>query len=269
VSLLVRTWNVFHGNAVPPVREAFLEPMVRLIAGDDPDVVCLQELPVWSLAHLESWSGMAAVGAVATPPRLGPLRWPAGLGRIVTDLDHGLLRSAFTGQANAVLVARRHRVLDAETLVLNPSRFRREQARWLELDLVTRLAWAKERRICQAVRIGLTDGRALLVGNLHATSFAADERLADAELRRAEVFLEALARPGEALLLCGDANVLPERSRTLSDLAADGFSEPLPRIDQVLVRNLRVSRLEPWPDERRRHSELLLSDHAPLEAVVG
>jgi endonuclease/exonuclease/phosphatase family metal-dependent hydrolase len=269
VSLLVRTWNVFHGNAVPPEREAFLESMLHRISGDDPDVVCLQELPVWSLAYLESWSGMAAIGAVAAPPRLGPLPWPASLGRVVTDLDHGLLRSAFTGQANAVLVSRRHRVLTAGALVLNPSPFRRGQARWLGLDLVTRLAWAKERRVCQAVRVELPHGETMLVGNLHATSYAADERLADAELRRAEGFLEALARPGEPLLLCGDANVLPERSRTLHDLAANGFSPPAPRIDQVLVRGLRVSRLEPWADDRRRLGERLLSDHAPVEAVVG
>jgi endonuclease/exonuclease/phosphatase family metal-dependent hydrolase len=269
MTLLVRTWNVFHGNSVPPVREAFLEPMVRRVTADDPDVVCLQELPVWSLAQLESWSGMAAVGAVAAPPRLGPVRWPAALGRAVTELQHGLLRSALTGQANAVLVARRHRVVDARTLVLNPSRFRRAQARWLALDLVARLAWAKERRVCQAVRLELSGGGTVLVANLHATSYAADERLADAELRRAGAFLEALARPGEPVLLCGDANVLPARSRTLPDLVADGFSEPAPRIDQVLARGLAVSRLEAWPEERRRLGERLLSDHAPVEAVLA
>lgn len=269
MTLIVRTWNVFHGNAVPPVREAFLESTVRRVTADDPDVVCLQELPVWSLARLESWSGMIAVGAVAAPPRLGPVRWPAGLGRAATELHHGLLRSAFTGQANAVLVSKRHRVLGVGTLVLNPFRFRRGQARWLGLDAVARLAWAKERRVCQAVRVELSDRATVLVGNLHATSYAADERLADAELRRADAFLEALARPGEPLLLCGDANVLPERSRTLHDLVANGFSEPAPRIDQVLARGLAVSRLEAWPEERRRLDGRLLSDHAPVEARVG
>ncbi len=109
MALLVRTWNVFHGNAVPPERAAYLEEMVRLAAADGPDVVCLQELPVWALGRLEDWSGMAAVGAVAAPPRLGPLRWPAALGRLVTGANHGLLRSAVTGQANAMLVARRLR----------------------------------------------------------------------------------------------------------------------------------------------------------------
>jgi len=46
VPLLVRTWNLFHGNAVPPERRAFLEEMVRLAAADGPDVLALQEVPV-------------------------------------------------------------------------------------------------------------------------------------------------------------------------------------------------------------------------------
>jgi endonuclease/exonuclease/phosphatase family metal-dependent hydrolase len=270
VALLVRTWNVFHGNAVPPERGAFLERMIRMVSSDDPDVVCLQEVPVWALERLEEWSGMTAVGAVAAPPRLGPVRWPAEAGRIVTELDHGLLRSAFTGQANAVLVARRHRILEAQTLVLNPPRFRRAQARWLRLGALARLAWAKERRVCQAVRVEPGSSATVLVGNLHATGYAADERLADAELRRAVAFLEGLARPGEPVVLCGDTNVLPERSQAMGDLAADGFSTPAPRIDQVVVRGLPAAGPPAaWPEERRRVEGRLLSDHAPVEAVVG
>ena len=267
--VLVRTWNVFHGNAVPPERSAYLEEMVRLAVADGPDVVCLQEVPVWALDRLEDWSGMAAVGAVAAPPRLGPLRWPAALGRLATGANHGLLRSALTGQANAMLVSRRLPLLATHALVLNPRRFRDAQARWLGLDLVTRLAWAKERRVCQAVRVRLPEGGTALVGNLHATSYAADERLADAELRRAAAFLDGLARPEEPLVLCGDLNVLPERSRTLRDLVADGFSVPAPGIDQVLARGLAAAALRAWPEERRRVGGRLVSDHAPVEVVLG
>jgi endonuclease/exonuclease/phosphatase family metal-dependent hydrolase len=270
VPLLVRTWNVFHGNAVPPERRAFLAEMVGLAAAaGDPDVVCLQEVPAWALARLEGWSGMAAVGAVAAPPRLGPLRWTAALGRAVTALDHGVLRSAFTGQANAILVAQRHRVVESQLLVLNAPSFRRAQARWLGIDLVARLAWAKERRVCQAVRLGLSGGGTLLVANLHATSYAADERLADAELRRAAAFLEGLADTGEPLVLCGDVNVLPERSRALRDLVEEGFSEPAPEIDQVLVRGLSASAPVVWPEARRRLGGRLVSDHAPVEVFAG
>ena len=30
--LLVRTWNLFHGNAAPPERSAYLEQMVQLVS---------------------------------------------------------------------------------------------------------------------------------------------------------------------------------------------------------------------------------------------
>lgn len=267
--LLVRTWNLFHGNAVPPERKAFLEAMVRLATADRPDVVCLQELPVWALGHLGRWSGMRVVAAVARRPALGPLPSTATVGRALTELHHGRLRSAFTGQANAILLAPRLRPLDDEQFVLNAWRFRRAQARWLRLDLVTRLAWAKERRVCQAVRVGLPEGGTALVANLHATSLHADERVPDAELRRAVAFVDALARRAEPIVLCGDVNVHAERSRTLADLRGSGWSEPAPGVDQVLVRGAPASAPETWPLERRRANGRLLSDHAPVEAVVG
>src|SRR5262245_23867208 len=87
VAMLVRTWNLFHGNASPPERRAFLREMIELVTRDRPDIVCLQELPVWALRHLERWSGMHATGAVARRPLL-----PFG-SREVTALHHGRLRS--------------------------------------------------------------------------------------------------------------------------------------------------------------------------------
>src|SRR6266571_6545680 len=170
--LLVRTWNVFHGNATPPERHAFLEEMVRLASGDDPDVLCLQELPVWPLPRLERWSGMTVVADVAARPLL-----PPEVGRVATDLHHGLLRSALTGQANAVLFGRRLRLRDHRVVVLNPWQFRRREARRLGLGPVPRLAWGRERRVCQAVRLAGEDGTTLVIGNLHATT-AADKHLA-------------------------------------------------------------------------------------------
>ena len=62
--ILVRSWNLFHGNTVPPGRVNLLEQAVRLAASGDPDVVCLQEVPVWALEYLDDWTGMIAVGAV-------------------------------------------------------------------------------------------------------------------------------------------------------------------------------------------------------------
>ena len=268
--MLVRTWNVFHGNAVPPERRAYLEEMVRLASRDRPDVLCLQEVPAWALRQLGEWSGMQAFGAVAARPAIGPIPSTAKVGGVITSLNHGMFRSAFTGQANAILAAPALRALDRRELVLNPRSFRKAQARWLGLDLVARLAWAKERRVCQAVRLSLRDGRSALVANLHATAYGPDERFADAELLRAATFADGLARPGEVCILAGDFNVSAERSRTLADLAEPewGFSVPAPGIDHVLVRGARSHRPERWPPERRRLQGRLLSDHAPVDVRV-
>jgi hypothetical protein len=253
---------------VPPERDAYLEEMVRLASADSPAVLCLQEVPVWALEELAGWSGMTVYGEVAAPPRIGPLPCTAGLGRLLT-VDHGLLRSAFTGQANAILVRRDLVGAGYHVLVLNEAHFREAQAGWLGLDLVARLAWAKERRVCQVLRLQLPDGRAALVGNLHATGLP-DDRIPDAELFRAASFADGLARPGEICILAGDFNILPARSRTLADLTKPewGFSKPGDALDQVLVRGASASAPLRWPRERRRVWGRVLSDHAPVDVVT-
>jgi endonuclease/exonuclease/phosphatase family metal-dependent hydrolase len=237
VSLLVRTWNLFHGNADPPERRAYLEQMVRLVTADAPDVVCLQEVPVWALPHLGAWSGMTASGAVAARPRLGN----AELGRAVTDLHHGRLRSAFTGQANAILVAQRLRVTAECAYPIS----RRGEG---------------ERRVCQAVRLPDT----ALVANFHATAGHAGE-----QVLRAAAIADGLALPGEPVLLCGDANLRPGDDETYAELRSWGFSDPAPGIDQILVRGLTSSTPTMWPESRRRIDGRLLSDHLPVELTVG
>jgi endonuclease/exonuclease/phosphatase family metal-dependent hydrolase len=269
--LLVRTWNLFHGNTVPLGRNAFLDRMVRLASADRPDLVCLQELPAWALGELDDWSAMTAVGDVAQRPMLGPIPSTAEIGRRLTDLHHGLFRSAFTGQANAILLHPDLRVLDHRHVVLNPFVFRRSRARELGLGVLPRLAWGKERRVCQVVRVARGD-RTLVVGNLHATSFPPDKRLADAELLRAAVFVDGMARPGEPVLLSGDFNVSARVSRTLTDLAGPdwGLTGATPAgIDHVLVRGLPAAEPERWPRDRRRFDGRLLSDHAPVDRQVG
>lgn len=243
--LLVRTWNVFHGNAVPPERRAYLEQMVRLASGDRPDLLALQEVPVWALGRLAEWSGMTAVGAVAARPRLGSVE----LGRLLTSLDHGRLRSAVTGQANAILVARHLRVLERRTLVLNPARLRPA---------------VRERRVCQAVRVESVG----IVANFHATSHAPDLRIADGQLLRAAAFADALALPAEPVILCGDANIEPGQGSTYEELRSWGYSEPVAGIDQILVRGAAATPPVTWPEERRRVGGRLLSDHAPVELRV-
>ena len=270
MALLLRTWNLFHGNAVPAEGRAFLREMLELATADDPDVLCLQEVPVWALDRLAGWSGMQVFGAVAAPPRIGPLPSTARIGRRLTDLNTGRLRSAFAGQANAVLVSRAHRGADGGRMVLNTRHFRRVQGRWLGLDLVARLAWAKERRVAQAVRVAFADGRTALVANFHATG-SRDKRIPDAEVLRAAWFADALTEPGEVCVLAGDFNVRAAVSRTLLDLCGTewGFSEPSLGIDHVLVRGAEATAGRLWKMPRRRIGGRLLSDHAPVEVTVA
>jgi len=213
--MLVRTWNLFHGNADPPERRAFLRRMIELVTSDAPDVVCLQELPVWALRHLERWSGMHASAAVARRPLL-----PFGA-RAVTALHHGLLRSAVTGEADAILTSRPARTLGTH-VVGEPGL----------------------RRIAHAVEVeGVT------VVNFHIGG------------QRAQVDRVVALAP-ERSIVAGDANIV--------SAGAEGFSPPLAgSIDQILVRGLTL-RDGPaaWPVERRTVGGRVLSDHAPVEAVV-
>ena len=104
--MLIRSWNLFHGNTVPPGRRAHLDEMLRLATADDPDVLFVQEVPAAAL-------GRFTAGDVAARPRL----ISASLGERITSLNHGLLRSAVAGQGNGILVAPRLRVLDRKSVV--------------------------------------------------------------------------------------------------------------------------------------------------------
>jgi endonuclease/exonuclease/phosphatase family metal-dependent hydrolase len=264
--VLLRSWNLYHGNTLPPRRHRYVEQMVRLICADDPVLVCLQEVPPFALPHLERWAGRTAVGVVAMRPRI-----PGPLGVKLTDLHPGFVRSGVEGQANAMLFAPGIEVLHHEVVTLNPRRFRSREAGRLGLSWRARLAWALERRICEVIRVRLTDGREVLAANLHATSYRTDKRLADAELLRAATHVNALAHPGDPVVLGGDFNVTTVSSPTLRALSGSdwGFSGAGPGLDHVLVRGLRVLRPEShWPDEKRRHGGGLLSDHAPVEVVA-
>jgi endonuclease/exonuclease/phosphatase family metal-dependent hydrolase len=241
MSLVVRTWNLFHGNTVPPGRRAYLREMVELVTADRPAVVCLQEVPVWALAHLQGWSGgMTSTGIVAAPPRLGS----AMLGRLLTELHHGLLRSAFTGQANAILVDRPIAGGPVDGAVTG--------------ERTLTVSSAGERRVCQAVTV---DG--LVVVNFHVTGgVPADEQFA-----RVVEFAEPL---GDQVVIAGDANLRPGSGTAYERLRALGFSAPLPdSIDQIVVRGVDATPPRRWPDEDRRYGTRLLSDHAPVELVVG
>jgi endonuclease/exonuclease/phosphatase family metal-dependent hydrolase len=236
VGLVIRTWNLYHGRTRPKTGRTYLERMVRLISMDAPDVVALQEVPLWALGRLERWSGMRTVWAVAVPGLLGPVA------RFLTDLDPVRVKFTVAGQANALLLNHRFEVADSRTLVLNPE--------------VGRLEWirgGRQRRVCQAVDLEV-DGRALTVANLHATNNASVARV------EAGVAADFVAQPARCIL-CGDFNV--------PAFAIREFSPPIKGIDQILARGVQFEREpEPWAPERRHVEGRLLSDHAPVEAEV-
>jgi endonuclease/exonuclease/phosphatase family metal-dependent hydrolase len=198
--------------------------MVRLASDDRPDVLCLQELPVWSLRRLEGWSGMTSVGDVAKRPLLpdAPAKW-------ITDLHDAFFRSAFTGQANAILLARELQVVEHRAVQLS----------------------RREHRICQAVRLE----NEVVIANLHASGgrFGHGEE----ELQPALELVDELT--GRVTILAGDFNLRP---------TLPGFSAPGPGIDHILVRGAKPGPLEIWPVERRTVGGRVLSDHAPLELRV-
>ena len=230
--LVVRSWNVFHGNADPPRRKGFLRRMVELASADRPDVLCLQEIPVWALPRIDNWSGMRSFGAVTRAPLwLGPVStW-------VTRAHQGLFRSGLAGQANAILVASEHEASD-----LGHEK--------ISLD-------GRERRLVQAVRL---DRARVVVGNLHASNEFRDPSVPRGEVDRARAFVESGAQPGDAIVLAGDFNL---RSPVL-----DGYPTAGEGIDHVLVRGARAEAEVAWPRERRTDGGVVLSDHPPVDCFV-
>ena len=229
--MVIRTWNLFHGNADPPQRRGYLREMIELVTADHPDVVCLQEVPGWATHRLHGWSGMACFPAVARRPRIaGPL------GRWLTAVNLGLFRSALVGQANAILVSSSHVAHDRGTCQISDP--------------------GRERRVAQAIHV---DGFGV-VANVHATSDWARPEVTHAELHRAQVFAEALATPADVVVIAGDFN--------LSEPRLEGYSPPGPGIDHVLVRGGRPGPIVVWERERTTRDGVVLSDHPPVERVV-
>jgi endonuclease/exonuclease/phosphatase family metal-dependent hydrolase len=172
VRVLVRTWNLSRGAAVPASRRRYVREMVELAAADGPTVVCLQELTARALGRIAEWAEMRSV-SVRTR----------------------------RGQGNAILLASEARIRETKILTLNTNPYVEEQGRALGLEAKLVRRWERERRVCQLVKIELPDRRRLLVANLRTT--AADPRLADAELRRAMRFVERAAELEEIVVVAG------------------------------------------------------------------
>ena len=227
---LVRSWNLFNGNTVPPTRQGHVREMVELATADRPAVLCLQEVPVWALRELADWSGMQSSWLVARPPSR-----PAFLAAAITRLHSGFFRSRLAGQANAILIDR--------SLPTTP------------LSGVQISEKGRERRVVHAVRIDQIG----VVANLHASNAAPE--VVVRELVRARAFVDTRAAPDETRILAGDFN--------LAHPALAGYENGGPGLDHILVANAAATPLVSWAVERRVADGKPLSDHAPVERLVG
>jgi endonuclease/exonuclease/phosphatase family metal-dependent hydrolase len=259
--MVVRTWNVFHGNTSTPGRKPYLRQMIELVTADRPTIVCLQEVPAWALGTLGGWADMLGIG--------DRTRRSLPFGRLVTASHAGVFRSSFNGQGNVILLPRDVTIRAHKVITLNTNPFCEEEGRKLGLDAKMMRWWEHERRLCQVVKLEFPNRRRMLVANLHATSYARDVRLADAELRRAMNFVQRQSEVGEVHIVAGDFNITREHSQTIANLLAappeSRWTDAGPQIDHVLVRDAETSAVRVWPDEERRYDGKLLSDHAPME----
>ncbi len=270
--MLVRAWNLFHGNTSPPGRHSYLREMIELVTADRPGIVCLQEVPPWAFEAIGEWAGMKQVNVRTRRSRLGLVPLPPGVARSLTRLNAGLFRSALAGQGNVILFPVDAKIRQTKQITLNTNPFCEDEARKLGLSPKLARWWEKERRVCHLVKFELPNRRRLLVANLHASSYAADLRLADAELRRAASFVDRASELDEIVVLAGDFNTTLEHSATLRHLTTredDRYSTSGPGIDNVLVRGGKASEVRVWADDERRYDGKLLSDHAPVEAAFG
>ena len=165
--MLVLTWNLFHGRAVPPAGRDLQAEFAAALGGWEWDVALLQEVPPWWPAAFgyEHRTALTSRNLGLALRRRLAQRWP------------DVMRSG-GGSANAILV-RGERILE----------HRRRRLRWLP-----------ERRVLHAVR--LSSGA--WVANLHAQVHS-DER-ACADIAQAAETVRAWSQ-GAPFVLGGDMNV--------------------------------------------------------------
>jgi endonuclease/exonuclease/phosphatase family metal-dependent hydrolase len=263
ITLRVRTWNIAHGVDVPPrdrdyahERRKHLPQMARLMVEDEPDLILLQEVPVWAGPLLAEHTGMAVTMAPAYGAHVPflhvplPLAVGAALGNALPDL----IRTQFEGQANALLYGADLLLVSARRALLNERHRLRGEPR------IAQLARLRHRRA----------GREFAVANIHADH--GDNRQ---QMERAGFLLERFAR-GAPAILAGDFNAGPS-SPSVRALEGRGWQqEPADvRIDHIFSRGFAID--EPstrWPATRRDLNRnggppVRLSDHSPVDAVLS
>ena len=236
--LLVRTWNLFHGNAVPP-RAACLPRGDGRACDRRRARTCsaCRRSRLWALRS-------SAPGAACS--RSAQSRAAAARERRARKADH---RSAPRPAAVGASPARRTRSSSRRSCASRDSDVDRESS-------AARASAAS----CQRLRL---DG-GVFVANLHVRR-AADEQF----LRVARRSSKSSQSRTRAILVRRHERA-PGRGRPTASCASGASRSRAPaastRSSSAACRRRRRSS---WPEERRRSDGRLLSDHAPVELTVG
>jgi endonuclease/exonuclease/phosphatase family metal-dependent hydrolase len=144
--VLVLSWNLFHGRAVPDEPRSLIDEFAARLASWEWNVALLQEVPPWWPPRLGAASGASARTALTSRNWLYPIsRW-------IAERRPDVIKS-WGGGANAILV-RDQRILEHRTHTLR---------RW------------PERRVVQGLRL---EG-GWWVSNLHAQAHSEQRAQAD------------------------------------------------------------------------------------------
>jgi endonuclease/exonuclease/phosphatase family metal-dependent hydrolase len=191
--VLVLSWNLFHGRAVPEERRSLLAEFGARLASWEWDVALLQEVPPWWGPRLGAECGASARTALTSR------NWFLPVTRWIADRRPDLIKS-WGGGANAILV-RGDRVVDHHV---------RRLRRW------------PERRVVHAVLLE----RGWWVANLHAQVHS--EQRAQADLAAAAASTAAWAGSAPAIL-GGDMNTRQPIAPGFAYVAGHGVDHVLVR----------------------------------------
>ena len=168
--MLVLSWNLFHGRAVPEERRPLLAQFASRLAGWQWDVALLQEVPPWWPPRLAAQCGADARTALTSR------NWLLPITRAIADRRPDLIKS-WGGGANAILVR-------GERIVEHRSRTLRR---------------CPERRVVHGVRLE----RGWWVSNVHAQAHSESRAQADIAVASRTTVAWSLGGPA---ILGGDMN---------------------------------------------------------------
>jgi endonuclease/exonuclease/phosphatase family metal-dependent hydrolase len=191
--VLVLSWNLFHGRAVPDEPRSLIDEFAARLASWEWNVALLQEVPPWWPPRLGAASGASARTALTSRNWLYPIsRW-------IAERRPDVIKS-WGGGANAILV-RDQRILEHRTHTLR---------RW------------PERRVVQGLRL---EG-GWWVSNLHAQAHS--EQRAQADVAEA-VSSTTLWSQDAPAILGGDMNTRHPQAPGFAPAAAHSVDHILIR----------------------------------------